>query len=110
MAEMLEDRAGAASSQALVLVEDNPADARFIQEMALGGGPDRFELTAFSRLAEARSHLRSAGGACVLLDLSLPDATGLEAVETLRAEFAEIPIVIITGLDDEEAGVRALKA
>jgi diguanylate cyclase (GGDEF)-like protein/PAS domain S-box-containing protein len=99
-----------ASSVRLVLVEDNPADARLVEEMVLAERRDRFELTCLNRLSEARSHLTSDGAACVLLDLSLPDAVGLEGVEALRAEFAEIPIVIITGLDDEDTALKALHA
>ena len=94
----------------LVLVEDNPADARLVEEMVLGEGRDDFELTCLTRLSEARSHLASEGAACVLLDLSLPDAVGLEGVEALRTEFVEIPIVIITGLDDEDTALKALHA
>ena len=94
----------------LVLVEDDPADARLVEEMVLGEGRDDFELTCLTRLSEARSHLASEGAACVLLDLSLPDAVGLEGVEALRTEFVEIPIVIITGLDDEDTALKALHA
>jgi diguanylate cyclase (GGDEF)-like protein/PAS domain S-box-containing protein len=94
----------------LVLVEDNPADARLVREMVLGDARDRFELTSLGRLSEARSHLSTEGAECVLLDLSLPDAVGLEGVRALRAEFPEIALVIITGLDDEETALRALHA
>jgi EAL domain-containing protein (putative c-di-GMP-specific phosphodiesterase class I)/PAS domain-containing protein len=104
---LLEDRASRIS---VVLVEDNPADARLVAEMVVGGSGDRFELTCLSRLSDARSHLSSHGADCVLLDLSLPDAVGLEGLEALRAEFGEIPIVIITGLDDEDIAVKALHA
>ncbi|MEK6272654.1 MAG: EAL domain-containing protein [Actinomycetota bacterium] len=104
---LLEDRDSCIS---VVLVEDNPADARLVQEMVMGGSGDRFELTCLSRLSEARSHLSGHGAACVLLDLSLPDAVGLEGLEALRAEFGEIPIVIITGLDDEDTAIKALHA
>jgi PAS domain S-box-containing protein len=99
-----------ASRISVVLVQDNPADARLMEEMFLGGRGDRFELTCLSRLFEARSHLSSHGAACVLFDLSVPDAAGLEGFEALRAEFGEIPIVIITGLDDEETAMEALHA
>jgi EAL domain-containing protein (putative c-di-GMP-specific phosphodiesterase class I)/FixJ family two-component response regulator len=104
---LLEDRA---SRSSVVLVEDDPADARLVEEMVRGGRGDRFELTCLSRLSDARSHLSRHGAACVLLDLSLPDAVGLEGLEALRAEFGEIPIVIITGLDDEDIAVKALHA
>jgi diguanylate cyclase (GGDEF)-like protein/PAS domain S-box-containing protein len=99
-----------ASRLSVVLVEDNPPDARLVQEMVIGESGDRFELTCLSRLSEARSHLGRNGAACVLLDLSLPDAAGLEAFEALRAEFGEIPIVIIAGLDDEDTAIEALHA
>jgi EAL domain-containing protein (putative c-di-GMP-specific phosphodiesterase class I)/FixJ family two-component response regulator len=102
-----EDRASRIS---VVLVEDDPADARLVEEMVMGGIGDRFELTCLSGLSDARSHLSRHGAACVLLDLSLPDAVGLEGLEALRAEFGEIPIVIITGLDDEDIAVEALHA
>jgi EAL domain-containing protein (putative c-di-GMP-specific phosphodiesterase class I)/FixJ family two-component response regulator len=104
---LLEDRASRVS---VVLVENDPSDARLVEEMVMGRSGDRFELTCLSRLSDARSHLSSHGAACVLLDLSLPDAVGLEGLEALRAEFGEIPIVIITGLDDEDTAVKALHA
>ena len=110
MPAAIENRPTTASRMRLVLVEDNLADARLVEEMLLGGSGDEFELTRLSRLSEARSHLSSDGAACVLLDLTLPDAVGLEGVEALRAEFAEIPIVIITGLDDEDTALKALHA
>jgi PAS domain S-box-containing protein len=105
-----ETRPATASRVSVVLVEDNPADARLVQEMIMGGSGDRFELICLGRLSEARSHLSSHRAACVLLDLSLPDAVGLEGFEALRAEFSEIPIVIITGPEDEDTAIEALHA
>jgi diguanylate cyclase (GGDEF)-like protein/PAS domain S-box-containing protein len=110
MRAAVEDRPVTASGLSLVLIEDNPADARLIEEMVLGERRDGFELTCLGRLSEARSHLSSNGAACVLLDLSLPDAVGLEGVDALRSEFAQIPIVIITGHDDEDTALKALHA
>jgi EAL domain-containing protein (putative c-di-GMP-specific phosphodiesterase class I)/FixJ family two-component response regulator len=106
----VDTRPATASRISVVLVEDDPADARLVQEIVMGGSGDRFELTCLNGLSDARSHLSSHGAACVLLDLSLPDAQGLEGLEALRAEFGEIPIVIITGLDDEDIAVQALHA
>lgn len=64
----------------LLLVEDNPADARLVQEM-LGEAPnDPLELTQVGTLGEALAHLQSSPVSCVLLDLGLPDATGREAL------------------------------
>jgi serine phosphatase RsbU (regulator of sigma subunit) len=47
---------------------------------------------------------------CVLLDLQLPDAVGLEAMVRIRASTPELPLIVLTGLDDEAAGVRAVDA
>jgi diguanylate cyclase (GGDEF)-like protein/PAS domain S-box-containing protein len=110
MRAAVDNHPATASGLRLLLVEDNPADARLVEEMVLGEARDHFELTCLTRLSEARSHLASEGAGCVLLDLSLPDAVGLEGVEALRTEFVEIPIVIITGLDDEDTALKALHA
>ncbi|HEY2636190.1 MAG TPA: diguanylate cyclase, partial [Solirubrobacteraceae bacterium] len=61
-------------------------------------------------LLEARERLRDQPFDCLLLDLSLPDADGLEAVEQVRDADPAVPIVVLTGNDDERIGVRAVKA
>ena len=97
-------------ASSVALVEDNAADARLMQEMVRTGGEGRFELRPFRRLQEALDDLGTSGVDCVLLDLSLPDASGLEGVETLRSQFPEMPVVIITGNDNEGAAIEALQA
>jgi diguanylate cyclase (GGDEF)-like protein/PAS domain S-box-containing protein len=99
-----------AAEVALVVIEDNPADARLLQEMMLGEGLPRFAVTTFDRLAAAAGHLRSTEAACVLVDLSLPDADGLEAIVSLRSDFPATPIVVVTGLDDEAVAIKALQS
>jgi diguanylate cyclase (GGDEF)-like protein len=59
-------------------------------------------------LAEARRHLARASADCVLLDLSLPDAHGLEAPTEIHAMAPEVPVVILSGLEDEPAALRAV--
>ncbi|HEV7461929.1 MAG TPA: EAL domain-containing protein [Solirubrobacteraceae bacterium] len=92
----------------VLLVEDNPGDAVLVREMlrtALDGHVDVVHLEA---LSEARRQVRELDAACVLLDLSLPDAVGLEAVTQMQAAAPDIPIVVLSGIEDESLALRAV--
>jgi signal transduction histidine kinase len=93
----------------ILLVEDNAGDARLIREL-LRDGSIRFELIHVERLEQAQQVLRDGAVDVILLDLSLPDARGLETVERMLAAASETPILVLTGLDDEEAAVNAVQA
>ena len=91
----------------LLLVEDSPADARFFREMLRG---DPYSLTHVTRLEAALDALAGTSFHLVLLDLGLPDSKGLETlVQTLRVS-ARIPVVVLTGLADEETGLQAVRS
>lgn len=91
----------------LLHVEDNPADAMLMQEYLRGILPDvQFDTAA--RLSELTVSRASAAD-CALLDLSLPDAAGLEALIALRRMSEELPIIVLTGFDDLEVGLSALR-
>jgi DNA-binding response OmpR family regulator len=53
--------------------------------------------------------LETAGADAVLLDLTLPDAEGLDSVRSVRAASPETPIIVLTGLDSEEIATTAVK-
>jgi diguanylate cyclase (GGDEF)-like protein len=93
----------------ILLVEDNPGDARLVREMLGEVTSNEFEVHHVERLAEARERLMSNGTGCVLLDLSLPDANRLEALMQLRAAAPDVPIVILSGLQDELLAVKAVQ-
>jgi serine phosphatase RsbU (regulator of sigma subunit) len=94
----------------VLLVEDNPGDALLIREMLRDGPSVSFALTEVERLAQARSLLDDpAAFDVVLLDLSLPDGCGLETFRGLRQARSQPPVVILTGLDDEEVALAALR-
>jgi diguanylate cyclase len=98
------------SNAPILLVEDNPGDARLVREMLNGGSSREFNVTHVERLAEARAELiQNLGTECVLLDLSLPDARRLEALMQLRAAAPEVPIVILSGLQDELLAIKAVQ-
>jgi diguanylate cyclase (GGDEF)-like protein len=93
----------------LLLVEDAPADVRLVK-LALSESPkDGFDVTAVSTAAEMAVELARKQFDAIVLDLSLPDATGLDALEAARKLTPTLPIVVLTGLDDEEAALRATR-
>jgi PAS domain S-box-containing protein len=94
--------------RSILLVEDNPADARIIQTM-LKGHSGEYCIVSVERLSEALVRLTEEEFAVVLLDLSLPDSMGLETISTMRRQAQQLPIIVLTGLDDEEMGIKAVQ-
>jgi serine phosphatase RsbU (regulator of sigma subunit) len=90
----------------LLLVEDDPGDALLVESLLAGVAPN-VDVVRVERLQEAAEMLPG-GIDCVLLDLGLPDAMGLEAVERLRTAAPDAAIVVLTGHHDEQRGVDAL--
>jgi signal transduction histidine kinase len=92
----------------ILLVEDNAGDARLLRE-ALADVPATFELRHVQQLRDGVDALCAGGVDVVLLDLSLPDATGLEGLRRLHGSSPGVPIVVLTGLDDDELALRAMQ-
>jgi signal transduction histidine kinase len=93
----------------VLLVEDNAGDARLLREMFRTEKPGSFELTHLSRMSEALIHLEKGGVDVVLLDLGLPDAHGLDTVRQAHAVAPSVPLIVLTGLDDEALADDAMK-
>ena len=93
----------------VLLVEDNPGDARLLREMLNDQGPGNTELTHVDTMAKAEKHLAVHTVDIVLLDLGLPDAQGLCAVRRIHAAAPHIPLVVLTALDDESLATQALQ-
>jgi two-component system, sensor histidine kinase and response regulator len=104
---MLTENAG--ETIRVLLIEDNPGDARLVRERLLSASRARFEVESVDRLASAIERLRRAGIDVVLLDLSLPDSQGMETITRLHAEAPEIPIIALSGLDDQGVIQDAVK-
>ena len=94
----------------ILLVEDNPGDARLLRETLRDAESLVFELSHASRLSEALEWLGEAAADVVLLDLSLPDAHGLETVDRMLEAAPALPIVVLTGLTDETLAMQAVQA
>jgi serine phosphatase RsbU (regulator of sigma subunit) len=96
------------TGRSLVLVEDDPGDTLLVQEMLFDVAPD-VRLTCFASLQAALDDWPSDVD-CALLDLGLPDAVGLTALEKLRAQIPDVPVVVLTGRIDDGIGPEALAA
>ena len=93
----------------LLVVEDNPGDTRLLREMFSEQDTHNTELTHVVCMSDAEKHLAERKVDVILLDLGLPDAQGLEAVRRAHAAAPNIPLVVLTGLDDESLAVEALQ-
>ena len=93
----------------VLLVEDNAGDARLLREMFSTEKPGSFELTHLLRMSEAMIHLGKGGVDVVLLDMGLPDAHGLDTVRQAHAVAPSVPLIVLTGLDDEALAATAMK-
>jgi signal transduction histidine kinase len=99
----------------VLLVEDNPADARLVKEAlrdatsAATGTSAAFRFEWVNCLSDGLRHLSAGDTDVALLDLSLPDARDLEALLRVRAHVPAVPVVVLTGIDDEELALRAVR-
>ena len=94
----------------ILLVEDNPGDIRLLQEYLKEGSPCRFQVTEAGRLSTGLERLAEARFDVVLLDLSLPDSQGLDTLVRLHEAAKDVPIVVLTGTEDEALGVQLIQA
>src|SRR6266702_847216 len=92
----------------LLLIEDNPGDARLMRELLADGAAGAFELEHAERLATGRQRLLQGGVALVLLDLSLPDSLGLETFTQTQACAPHVPIIVLSGRDDEALAINTV--
>ena len=91
----------------ILIVEDNPADAYLLQKFL--ATTEALELVHVEQLRQAISSLDEARFDAILLDLSLPDSHGIATVRKIREADPELPILVLTGLDDEETAIASLR-
>ena len=93
----------------VLLVEDNPGDARLIEEILIETEGASFDLVCAERLSKGLERLASGDVDLVLLDLSLPDSQGLDTFARVYEEAPQIPIVVLSGVDDEALAIQAVR-
>jgi diguanylate cyclase (GGDEF)-like protein len=108
MAGLRDRRLPALLPTRLLLVEDNEVDVAMVRALLSESSGRSCQVTSVGRLAEARAHLLSAGTDCVLLDLSLPDGEGMETVQVVLGTSPEVPIIVLSGLQDDRVTLAAL--
>jgi diguanylate cyclase (GGDEF)-like protein/PAS domain S-box-containing protein len=93
----------------LLLIEDSRGDARLLREMFNEQRPHSTVIAHVERMAEGEAFIAANRVDLILLDLGLPDAQGLEAVRRAHAAAPHVPLVVLTGLDDESLAVQTLQ-
>lgn len=93
----------------VLLIEDNPDDADLIRELLSSSLRTRFNLETIPRLSIGLERLAQGGIDAVLLDLGLPDSQGIDTVDRATTEAPGVPIIVLTGLTDEAAGIEAVQ-
>lgn len=93
----------------VLLIEDNPGDARLIREALSDTENMKFELRWVDHLRMGIDLLNKDVFDVVLLDLSLPDSQGMETIIDIREQAPIVPIVVLTGLDDEKVAINAVQ-
>lgn len=93
----------------LLLVEDSVTDAALFQEFILSNIDWKIDLNVAASISEAIELIKNNQIDAVLLDLTLPDSTGVETVLKIKQAKSELPIVVLTGIDDEHVGIESLR-
>jgi serine phosphatase RsbU (regulator of sigma subunit)/CheY-like chemotaxis protein len=105
--EIVSARKAGGKRLSLLLVEDDRADALLVEELIADAAGD-IGFSWASSISDAQRQLVLARPDCVLLDLKLPDADGIAALEHIKEADPNVPIVVLTGLSDEHFGISAV--
>ena len=97
------------TNKSLLLVEDNAGDARLLREMFADPVSGDINMTNVTSMQGAEAHLSAHAVDIILLDLGLPDSQGLDAVRRARAAAPRVPLVVLTGLNDEFLAAQSLQ-
>jgi PAS domain S-box-containing protein/putative nucleotidyltransferase with HDIG domain len=94
----------------ILLIEDNPGDIQLMREMLAEGGDAWFTLECVDRLSTGLARLAANDIGLTLLDLSLPDSQGFDTFARIYAQAPRVPIVVLSGLVDEDLAIRTVQA
>jgi signal transduction histidine kinase len=98
-----------ANAVRVLMVEDSTGDAPSLREMFSGEKPGSFELNHVVRIGEAEVHLAKDRADIILFDMGLPDGTGIDNVRRAHAMAPGVPMIVLTGSDDEALAAEVMK-
>ena len=93
----------------ILLIEDNPTDAKLITGRLTQTFPGEFEVLHRATLKDGLECLQSTDIDAIILDMHLPDCNGVKIIEIIRKVASEIPIIVLTGVDDSNMALEAMK-
>jgi PAS domain S-box-containing protein/putative nucleotidyltransferase with HDIG domain len=93
----------------ILLIEDNPGDARLIKQLLFENKQASFRIDIADRLSQGMDRAEKNHYQAVLLDLGLPDSRGINTFTKLNMAFKHLPIVVLSGLDDESTALTAVQ-
>ncbi|MBN1216112.1 MAG: EAL domain-containing protein [Candidatus Lokiarchaeota archaeon] len=93
----------------ILIIEDNPGDVKIIEKILSEIETTIYNLVCKVNLSDGIKYALIKKPDIILLDLMLSDSHGLETLKIIREKVSRIPIVVLTGIDDEEIGVQAVK-
>lgn len=93
----------------VLYIEDNPVDIRYFQEIAKDLRDIELEIVSATTLSRGKELLNSSKFDLIVSDLGLPDSMGLYTVKQVLNEYPDLPVIVMTSINDEQLGVKAIK-
>jgi signal transduction histidine kinase len=100
---------GAESPVRILLIEDSPLDAELFREFLADANVMPFQLVHTDRLEKGLKQLATVGFDVIFLDFKLPDSDGFESLDKLAKRVPNMPVIMLTGLDDDDVGLKAVE-
>jgi len=94
----------------ILIVEDSPLHARIMMTMLGDIGIPDYKVGSVPQLSDALALIEKWQPDCILLDLTLPDASGIEAVEAIVAMVPGVPVIVVSSHDDPQIALDAVRA
>ena len=93
----------------ILLIEDNPGDAKLFEICLEESGIDNHQINFAGSLNQAMKVLEEKDYDIVITDLGLPDSSGIDTFKTISSAFPKLPVIVLTGHDDESVGLEAVR-
>lgn len=91
------------------LIDDSMGDSKLLLDLLNSGNGLKYKVSHYTNLSDGISELAKKKFDILLLDLFLPDSEGLETFDIIQGNDVDIPIIILTGLEDETLALKALQ-